>query len=145
MRPNGFPPALRIRKGREFDRVFRGGARCGDDLLVVHALPNGGPAPRLGLAVGRSLGGAVARNRVKRLLRETFRLRRRDLPPAHDLVVVAKATDPGAFTYASCERSLLALAAKAAARWVQEGARRGRTPSKGGEPAAGPPGAGPAP
>lgn len=132
MRPHGFPPALRIRKGKEFDRVFRGGARCGDDLLVVHALPNGGPGTRLGLAVGRTLGGAVARNRVKRLLREAFRLQREHLPPAHDLVVVAKATDPAAWTYAACERSLLALAAKAAARWVKDGARRGRPPADAG-------------
>ncbi len=129
MRPHGFPPALRIRKGREFDRVFREGARCGDDLLVVHALPNGGPATRLGLAVGRTIGGSVVRNRVKRLLREAFRLRREELPKAHDLVVVAKATDPAAWTYAACERSLLALAPKAAARREKEGARRGRPPS----------------
>ncbi len=131
MRPHGFPPALRIRKGKEFDRVFQGGARSGDDLIAVHALPNGGPSSRLGLAVGRTIGGAVVRNRVKRLLREAFRLQRERLPKDHDLVVVARSTDPAAWSYGACERSLLALAGKAAARFAKEGPRRGR-------PAAGP-------
>jgi ribonuclease P protein component len=127
MRPHGFPPSLRIRRGRDFDRVFREGGHAGDDLLVVHALPNGGPHPRLGLAVGRGVGGAVVRNRVKRLLREAFRLRRADLPPSHDLVVVAKGKDPGAWTRDAAERSLLALAPRAAER-----AAKGRRPGRGG-------------
>ena len=116
MRPQGFPRALRIRRGSDFDRVFRAGGRAADALLAVHALPNGGPHPRLGLAVGRGIGGAVVRNRVKRLLREAFRIRRGDLPPSHDLVVVARGTDPAAWTRDAAEASLLALAPAAAAR-----------------------------
>jgi ribonuclease P protein component len=116
VRPQGFPRALRIRRGRDFDRVFRSGGRAADALLAVHALPNGGPHPRLGLAVGRKVGGSVVRNRVKRLLREAFRIRRTDLPAAHDLVVVAKGTDPAAWTREAAEASLLALAPAAAAR-----------------------------
>jgi ribonuclease P protein component len=131
VRPRGFPPALRIRKGAEFDRVFREGGRSGDSLLVVHVLPNGGPEPRLGLAVGRTVGGSVVRNRVKRLLREAFRLRRGELPAAHDLVVVAKAVDRSEWTYAACERSLLALAAKAAARLARGEGRRAPPPAEG--------------
>jgi ribonuclease P protein component len=132
VRPQGFPPALRIRRGRDFDRVFRDGGRAGDDLLVVHALPNGGPHPRLGLAVGKALGGAVVRNRVKRLLREAFRLRRLDLPAAHDLVVVAKGRDPVLWTREAAERSLLALAPRAAERAARGGGRRGPAGKAGG-------------
>jgi len=116
VRPRGFPSALRLHRGREFDRAFREGGRAGDDLMVVHAVPNGGPHPRLGLAVGRGVGGAVVRNRVKRLLREAFRLRRPDLPASHDLVVVAKGKDPAQWSLEAAERSLLALAPRAAAK-----------------------------
>jgi ribonuclease P protein component len=126
VRPQGFPPALRIRSGRDFDRAFREGASAGDDRLVVHARPNGGPHPRLGLAVGKGVGGAVVRNRVKRLLREAFRRSRGSLPPAHDLVVVAKPGGSGPWTLEEAERSLLGLAAKAAERLARGGERRGR-------------------
>ncbi len=127
MRPHGFPPELRIRRGSEFDAVFGEGASASDGLLVVHALPNSGPEPRLGLAVGKALGGAVARNRVKRLLREAFRLRRADLPPGHDLVVVPRADPAEPWSLAACERSLVALAAAAAERRARGAGRRGRT------------------
>ena len=128
MRPLGFPPALRLHKGSEFDAVFREGSSASDGMLVIHALPNGGTEPRLGLAVGKALGGAVARNRVKRLLREAFRLRRRDLPAGHDLVAVPRADPAEAWTLAACERSLVCLAARAAERRRKDGGRRGRRP-----------------
>ena len=124
MRPHGFPPALRIRRKKEFDLVFREGARAGDGLLVVIARPNGGPHPRLGLAVGRGVGGAVVRNRVKRLLRESFRLHRERLPEGHDLVVIARdGTDPARWTLHAVEQSLETLAAKSAARHAKGGGR----------------------
>ena len=134
MRPRGFPPALRLHHQREFDVVFQEGARAADGLLAVHARRNGGPEPRLGLAVGKTVGGAVARNRVKRLLREAFRLRRGDLPPGHDLVVVPRPEAAVEWTLAACEKSLVAVAAKAAERLAKDGARRGR--AAGGSPTA---------
>jgi ribonuclease P protein component len=45
---------------------------------------------RLGLVVGRKAGGAVSRNRIKRLIREFFRLNREKMPESSDLIVVAK-------------------------------------------------------
>ena len=47
-------------------------------------------AKRLGLVVGRKVGGAVARNRVKRLIREFFRLNKEKMPESSDLIVLAK-------------------------------------------------------
>lgn len=61
-----------------------------NELIVVHGCENGLAHPRLGLSVSRKVGGAVVRNRWKRLLREAFRLSRRDLPPGVDLVIVPR-------------------------------------------------------
>ncbi len=74
--------------------------------------PNDLPHPRLGLSVSRKVGGAVVRNRWKRLLREVFRITREQLPVGVDLVVIPR---PGAEpTLAGLLRSLPRLAAKVA-------------------------------
>lgn len=61
---------------------------------MVYAFPRDGQAdsdgPRLGVSVGRKVGGAVERNRVKRMLRESFRAIAAELPAGHDFVVVAR-------------------------------------------------------
>ena len=85
-----FPRSCRLRSRREFVEVYDKGLRVGSSSFNVFGLLNGLGYCRLGMAVSRKVGGAVQRNRVKRLLREAFRLHRARLEPAMDLVINAR-------------------------------------------------------
>lgn len=74
----------------DFDRARRSRRRIGDALFLLQGVENGQGGARLGMAVSkRAIGGAVERNRVRRLIREYFRLHRQELP-AMDLFVTAR-------------------------------------------------------
>ena len=83
----------RLSRSAEFDRVFREGRSHASRYLVLHAFPRphaDEEEPRLGVSVGRKVGGAVERNRVKRLLREAFSQRTQPLADGQDVVLVAR-------------------------------------------------------
>jgi ribonuclease P protein component len=85
------PRRRRLSRSAEFERVYRQGRSKGNRFLVLYAFPReAGDGPRLGLSVGRRVGGAVDRTRVKRVLREAFWEEARRLSPASDYVVVAR-------------------------------------------------------
>ncbi|MGI9246082.1 MAG: ribonuclease P protein component [Steroidobacteraceae bacterium] len=86
-----YPRASRLTDKPQFDAVHRQGQRASDALFMVITRPNDAGRARLGLAVGiKAAGNAVQRNRIKRLVRESFRHRQQDLPPV-DVVVNARA------------------------------------------------------
>jgi ribonuclease P protein component len=89
-----FPKAARLRRRREFLAVQQRGRRLYAGEVLVLALDTGGDRPRIGITVSSKVANAVARNRVKRWVREAFRALRSDLP-AVDLVVVARRGAPG--------------------------------------------------
>lgn len=90
-----FPRSRRLLKPDEYRRVFSDGRRSADSLFLVLALPNGLSDARLGLAVSKKTSRrAVERNRIKRLIRESFRLHQRSLCGL-DLVVVSRSGAAG--------------------------------------------------
>jgi ribonuclease P protein component len=82
----------RLSRSRDFDAVYRQGRSASTRFLVLYWFDReDDPAePRLGLAVPKAAGNAVARNRIKRQLREAWRERLEGIPPGRDYVLIAK-------------------------------------------------------
>lgn len=85
----GHPRAVRLRSQSDFRLVYRRGTRAHGRLLVVIGKPRGA-GHRLGIAVSKEHGCAVRRNKIKRILREAFRLERPELQGAFDLIVIPR-------------------------------------------------------
>lgn len=107
-----FPKRVRLRRRREYLAVQRGGGRVGTRHFVVYARRNGDREARLGITVSRKVGKAVARNRIKRLVREAFRRNRHKMPRGFDVVFVARQGQPTP-AYAEVVAELLSAAKRA--------------------------------
>lgn len=104
---------MRIRQGRDFQRAKSQGKRLVQGCLIANwlELPVNS-ASRVGVITSRKLGGAVARNRARRLLRESFRLHQHELKQSVDLVLVARDSIVGK-ALADVERDYLAALKRA--------------------------------
>jgi ribonuclease P protein component len=104
----------RIKDAADFRRAFERRRSASDDVLLIYGVENSHGHARLGISISRKkVRAAHARNRLKRLIREAFRLNKAGLPAGVDLVVLPR--DPSA-RYDAVERSFVALAHAVARR-----------------------------
>lgn len=95
----------RLSRSLDYQAVYREGVRKGRGPFVLFVRPNGLEHCRLGLSVPRRVGNAVARNRIKRRLREVFRLHKGDAPGGYDLIIAVRPHE--ALTFSEYHKLLL--------------------------------------
>jgi ribonuclease P protein component len=110
-----FPRSRRLRRTQDFERVFASGQRAGDEHLVVFAAGNQLGTTRIGLRISRRHGNSVVRHRLRRLLKEAYRLEQHQIAPGLDLILV-----PGRLsrtsTLADYRQAIVELAGRLARR-----------------------------
>lgn len=95
-----------IKENKDFVRVYRRKHTSVDRIIVMYITMNKLTHCRLGLSVSKKIGNAVVRNKIKRQLREIFRLHMDNLKPSYDIVIVARKRSVNA-TYQEIEKSFL--------------------------------------
>lgn len=129
-----YPRTHRLSGERAYEAVFSAKVRKNMGPLSVYGMPNGLTHPRLGLSVSRRVGTAVVRNRIKRLVREAFRLCQHDWPAGYDLVVVVHRHEPAGL--ADYQRLLFGAVRSVHLEWQRRQRRTTESPPPG--PPAGP-------
>ncbi len=84
------PHPERLKKSWEFQRAYKKGKKCWDAYFVMYVYDTQLGQSRLGITVSKKVGNSVQRNRVKRLIREAFRILKLELLPHYDIVVVGR-------------------------------------------------------
>lgn len=88
MKQFSFPKSKRLVKNKQFKAVLANKTCASDGLLMIYSVKNDCGLTRLGVSIGKSCGDAVTRNRLKRLIREAFRLNQHQLPSGVDYMVM---------------------------------------------------------
>ena len=101
----------RIRRRKDFLAVYSKGTKSAHGGLAMHTRPTGHRWTRLGISIGRKFGRAAERNRIKRRLREIFRLCKHQLKPGHDVVITVRREAKGR-SYTALQESVRTLLAK---------------------------------
>jgi ribonuclease P protein component len=109
------PKSRHLRLPSEFAAVYEAKTRESRGPLTVYAVPNRLSHPRLGMSVSRKVGTAVRRNRIRRLIRESFRLLQHDLPQGYDVVVVIRPHEP--LILAEYQKILMAMFVRLHSTW----------------------------
>ena len=100
-----------LKRNHDFKRLYNKGKSAASQCVVVYCRRNGKSESRLGITVSTKLGGAVQRNRIRRRLKEIYRLNEKRLSPGYDVVIVARIRSRYV-GFSELEASVLALLRK---------------------------------
>jgi ribonuclease P protein component len=112
-----FTKAQRLRATADFERVYAIKCKAADGVLLIFAARNQTATTRIGLSVSKKHGGAIIRNRLKRLLREAFRLVQDQIPAGLDLIAIPLAKEKASL--AAYEESLVKVTRRLVRRMDQ--------------------------
>jgi len=102
-----------LTKSKEFNKVYKSGKTVVDKYLVIYCLPNDMGITRFGFSIGKKIGKAVSRNRIKRIMREICRTNSDVIKEGFDCVIIVRPRIKESPEYRNIEKSFFNLAAKA--------------------------------
>lgn len=100
-----------IKKNQDFKEVYNNGKSYANKLLVIYYLPNEKDYNNLGLSVSKKVGNSVVRNRIRRLIKESYRLNEDKIKKGYNIIIIAKVRSNSA-DFKSIEKALLHLMKK---------------------------------
>lgn len=108
-----FKNGIGLKKNQDFKNVYSKGKSHANRLLVIYVLKNKLATNRVGFSVSKKVGNSVVRNRVRRLMRESFRLNCCNICSGYDIIFISRVAAKDA-DYASIEKAMKSLFKKAA-------------------------------
>lgn len=106
-----FFPHEHLRRPQDFQATYDRRCSAADGTLILYAKENGLPHSRVGLSVSKKFGIAVIRNRIRRLLREAYRLSKEEIPTGYDIVLIPRQAEE--YSLEPFRQSLVKLAKQA--------------------------------
>ncbi len=105
---------LSLKKSSEFQRLFKSGKWYGDGVLSIYIEKNSKDSNRVGVAVGRKIAKSVKRNRIKRLIKESYRIHEKEINQGYNIIVVCKKDiDVEKINFNEIEKNLVSCLEKA--------------------------------
>jgi ribonuclease P protein component len=91
----GFPKKIRVKKGSEFDQIIKEGSKKSGENIVLYRLCSPDEGQKFGIKIARGIKGAVKRNKIKRIIRETLRKNKDKFDPHEKVVVLFRSPSKG--------------------------------------------------